>query len=476
MKDSKKKIIIIIIAVIAVILILYRILWTGNNTDTEIGENNTVINEQSQEKNSDTQNQKENNGNSSEPVQETNNVFQKVDNRDDYFAIKDRLTMFYMYIAFINKDTYIDSQLVENVEDEAKELQTLGLTSIKNMLDTNYIESLEKTNKSIIQDAYKYRMYGDNSTNADYLMQITDMYKYKISDNQYLYLVNVSTSKKETQMLIKLDVESKRFSIFLEDYIEKYKYSSDMKKEDINISNSEIAENDNNSFNYNSTKEVNMVKEYFSLLKTNILNNNKKIYSLLDEEYKNKRFSTYEKFQEYLNETGDRYSNLTLSKYLVQNEDNGTIRYNLLDSNENCYVITVNAKDLLDYDIQLDDYTIESDEYKESYNKAEDVEKAYTDIAKFFKMINNKDYEAAYNVLGETYRKNYFPTLEKFKEYVKKNFFDYTTVTDSEDVTKSSSYYVCTINTVSKSGKEKTETFVVSLEEGTGFKLSFTIK
>lgn len=38
--------------------------------------------------------------------------------------------------------------------------------------------------------------------------------------------------------------------------------------------------------------------------------------------------------------------------------------------------------------------------------------------AKFFKYINNRNFEAAYDLLYSEYKENYFPTIESFKRYM----------------------------------------------------------
>ena len=100
-------------------------------------------------------------------------------------------------------------------------------------------------------------------------------------------------------------------------------------------------------------------------------------------------------------------------------------------------------------------------------------------ITKFFKMINTKDYESAYNLLNNDFRNSNFGTLDNFINYVKNNFYSNTIITDIVEVKEEGMYYVCTLNTASDdsdSANKVKETFVVLLKEGTDFELSFTIK
>lgn len=43
-------------------------------------------------------------------------------------------------------------------------------------------------------------------------------------------------------------------------------------------------------------------------------------------------------------------------------------------------------------------------------------------FSKFLKAVESKDYEHAYNMLYEDFRKNFFPTISSFEEYAQKTF------------------------------------------------------
>ena len=43
-----------------------------------------------------------------------------------------------------------------------------------------------------------------------------------------------------------------------------------------------------------------------------------------------------------------------------------------------------------------------------------------TNINKYIEMINNKDYTAAYSVLDETFKNNYFGTVNNLEQYINK--------------------------------------------------------
>ena len=132
----------------------------------------------------------------------------------------------------------------------------------------------------------------------------------------------------------------------------------------------------------------------------------------------------------------------------------------------------------MDYNIVLDDYTLNKEEYNELYRKLTSEQKVYTNIELFYKMINNKDYSSAYDVLDNTFKNKYFKTLDKFESYIKKNFYEYTMVKSNIDIQNKESYFICTIQIssgVALSSYQSNITFFVKLNEGSDFKLSFEI-
>lgn len=69
----------------------------------------------------------------------------------------------------------------------------------------------------------------------------------------------------------------------------------------------------------------------------------------------------------------------------------------------------------------------------EETNNKEDLENLYSMseqeritfyCAEFFKLVDTKKYEKAYEILYDEYKENYFPTLASFREYVKTYFPD----------------------------------------------------
>lgn len=66
-------------------------------------------------------------------------------------------------------------------------------------------------------------------------------------------------------------------------------------------------------------------------------------------------------------------------------------------------------------------------------------------FSSFIKSIENKDYEKAYDMLYDEFKKNYFPDLNSFEEYAKKTFPKMATI-EHTNIERSGETYVLFIN------------------------------
>lgn len=457
-KIKRLMIILIILALIIISIILYR--YFNNKIENEQVKNTDLSTEIPDE----------------DPY---NDTFSSIKDRNDYFTIKQIIEEYYWNIREVNGDIKEEENKFEDIKNTKEEMKKEAINSIKNQMDELYKNDCGISDETIIKEANRYILKDTEiKTNTQYEIHIEDMKVAKISESQLLFLTVVDVNKIKTNMLIKLDLDNNLFSIFLADYIQKYKYNEKMSKEDIKIDNSRINETDNNHFVYNTITDAEIAKEYFEMYKWYFFNNSQRAYNLLQNDYKEKRFGDYQEFQEYVGEMQDRYSSLSLTKYKVDTEDYENIYFKILDNYNNCFIIKINEDNFFEYRIQLDDYTIENEDFNKIYKDATDNKKVYANIAKFFKMLNTKDYKAAYNVLNNTFRTSNFATLEEFKKYAKQNFFDYTEVVRSEDISKNGTYYTCKL--IIKEGNkayanEMEKDFIVSLKEGTDFEMSFNV-
>jgi hypothetical protein len=96
---------------------------------------------------------------------------------------------------------------------------------------------------------------------------------------------------------------------------------------------------------------------------------------------------------------------------------------------------------------------------------------------KFLNYVEAENYSEAYNLLNDTYKQNYFPTLSSFEKYAKSNFskmmnIDYTNFERSGEVYVIWMTITDAINGGPDSGKEIN--FVVKENSYNDFELSFS--
>lgn len=282
-----------------------------------------------------------------------------------------------------------------------------------------------------------------------------------------------TNEKIEKYYIVRVDLKNLTYELT---QIEDGKYTNldEIKLED---DETEIASNGKNDFEYKSISNEEMCRKYLEDFKQKALNNPEEAYQLLDEEYKNKRFSGIEDFKEYINLLREKIQNSILSKYDVQTKENYT-EYILVDNYNNFY--TIRTTGIWDYKILLDNYTIKVDTYKEEYSNLNTSQKIQANVYIFLQMINTKDYSHAYELLDETFKRNNFDTLDKFKQYINENFFDYNLNTTSNvNIDNEGSVYI--YKTTLKSGvgrvaETKNLTVIMQLKEGTDFVMSFSFE
>ena len=206
-----------------------------------------------------------------------------------------------------------------------------------------------------------------------------------------------------------------------------------------------------------------------------ILNDNKYVYdNLLNEEYKEKRFETYEKYQTFLNENKQRFLEMTLAKYQMNEYDKYT-EYVFLDKKDNYYIFE--QKTASDFNVILDTYTINLPGFTEKYNKGNEQVKVGMNIEKVISALNNKDYNYIYEKLDETFKNNNFNTIEKFENYIDNNFFN-TNKVEYEKFSKEGTAYIYELKVKESdddNANSKNFTIIMKLLENNNFVMSFSI-
>ena len=258
----------------------------------------------------------------------------------------------------------------------------------------------------------------------------------------------------EFYIFVNLDTVNKTFSI--EPITEEYNNIDEIKYENENIS---IEKNENNYYEESILNNEEIAKKYFSIYKKIVLSNSQLIYGYLDEEYRDKRFGSLENFEQYVQENKEEIVGSTIEGYTINSYEEYT-EYTCQDQYNNIY--TFDVSNPMKFSLKLDTYTIPTAEFKQTYDTADAQEKVVINTNKWILMINNQDYDNAYNVLSEEFRANYFPNKQDFINYIKENMYRYNKMEATNFETRGNTY-LCTIQLT-----DLTEGEYVDETKGTG--------
>ena len=260
-----------------------------------------------------------------------------------------------------------------------------------------------------------------------------------------------------------------------------------MNKSDIKIDKNLLDANLYNKIIIGTITDEDMSKEYFNIQKNNLLYDIEKIYNKLDTEYKEKKYSDYLDFEKYFLDLRNQLRESTLAKYSVANINNKSI-YTLID-NDNRYYIIENENGLINYNVKLDNYTVDTQYFKEKYENSKAQEKVALNINKVITALNDKDYKYIYNKLADSFKDNYFNNEDELKEYLSNKLYDNNEINFGKFSDEGNGIYTYEIelseisneNEAAQEGKGDNfarikMNVVMQLKEGTDFVMSFSIE
>lgn len=247
--------------------------------------------------------------------------------------------------------------------------------------------------------------------------------------------------------------------------------------EDINIKdNNEIEENKTKNYTYCFKDDEEIAEYKYETLKYQLMYDTDNFYNLLESEYKTKKFNNeINNYKRYVSDNVEKLKKSILLKYKVD-ENNNITEYIMENEYKDQYVIFVNKNELSK--VRLDNYTILTENYIDDYNSLDNSSKSHTDVDIFLKMINSKDYRQAYEKLEETEKDSNLNSLDRFKDYIENNFYEtnYLYVNYVEEIEDGRFLVNTTLKSdISSAADSMEKNFIVKLNEGTDFVISFEI-
>ena len=364
-------------------------------------------------------------------------------------------TTFYTVLSCINE------YMQYNTQNDSK--------NIYNLLSKEYIN---KNGITIDNIAQKVQIYDVGTT-----FMVKEIYEYNNNENISTYFTygkiiednfeNEDPKQEKSNMVIQLDKSNRTFDIIL----------NETKDESVIGVKTDLNKIQNNTVNIYKTPNISeqqMGLLYLNDYRDNMLKDIKKAYEQLDTDYRAKKYATSKEFEEYVNSTKE-IMYIIGTKCVVEKIDGKNV-YTVKDQYGKVYVFKESA--IMEYTVQLDDYTIESKEYIEKYEKAKNKDKGIMNVDRFFEMLNMKDYKLAYSVLDEEFRANYFKTQADFEKYIKQYMFIYNNVkykTYSDQIGSLIIYGITLTDATQEDSKEVNCNIIMKVLEDNKFVMSFEI-
>lgn len=372
-----------------------------------------------------------------------------------------------------------DFYTVKNICDSyVQNILYKSSTDLYNMLDPNYIEEFQVTQNNVISKLNNY-----NVEQNDYLTLnaiVKDMYTIRNENSIYVYFINgyvednIKHEKKDFMCMVEVDKNNNTFYILPQDYMEKHNYIQIREGQSFEFNITSIEANGYyNKYDDIIITDEEIIADYFKRYKNSIMYDKEEAYEMLDEEYRNKRFGSFEKFKTYVNENIREIYLSSIDKYSVSTQGE-YVKYVCIDNDGKYYIF--NQYSIAEFKLILDTYTLELPEFLEKYNSTNAQGKVILNIQKFMDAINSYDYSYAYNCLSNGFKTNYFKTEQQFEEYIKTNFYKKNNVSYESFEEQSGLYkYKVKITNKENEAESITKTFIVKLNDGTNFEMSFNI-
>lgn len=454
---NKKKIlpiIIILVILLVALILIFAVIASGNKSNNENTVEENIVEESAVD----------------------NNFFKTIDDYQTYYTIKNILNNYTVYIKHITGDEYLDASRLNMTQEEmTTTVQNDGLTAIKAVLDEEYKTDMQINDNTIIENQKKFMKKGGYTEDVPYNVTFTNALIGELKPNVKLALLKAKINDIEFDVLLKMDLNNKTYSIFYDDYIQKYGYDENTQKDAMKVSDSDIQKNDYNSYRDANITDEYLVTQYFSDYKSNMLYNTEQAYSLLNETYRNNKFGDYAKFQDYVNKNKEKFQTANIAGYEI-NEFDGVREYVCIDQYDRYYIFS--ERSITNFDVVLDTFTIDLPDFTEQYNQSNNADKAGMNLQKVIDALNDGDYTYIYNKLDETFKQNNFKTENDFSAYVQNTFYANNNV-EFSNYRNSGDLHIFDATFTDKDNPNNqaiTKTFIVQLKEGTDYRMSFNVQ
>lgn len=451
-EDIKRLITVLAFIIIIIVLVIILILFAHKKSD-DFPKNNNTSNNDTSVNNTNNKDDSVTNSNIIDSNNTDNNTqsnintgtLEKIIDLESYFWLKDRLSFYYSSNELEDPTMLMDKTVIDE----------LGLTV----------------------DNYR------NFNNFDGpIFRMDEIYKQNLNQNEILYVVKLRYGKsekdvKDSIVWVKKDLSSRTFSVYPYEYLKLKNYTNFQEGDTVPVDGSKsIEKNRENSYLENEDDDIEddtklCMKGLFERYKFDLLIDREHLYSILEVDYKNSKYSDLDDLKKYINDNKTDLYLDAISEYKVI-DYNEYVEYRAICKSQRNYIF--NVKNMMNYTISLDNYTIVQN--KDTYNAFLPAAEAKYCIDRVVQAFNYKDYDFVYSKLNPVQKNNYFKNENDFKEYLSKALFEQNSYEiDDNYLIISDKVYQFTVTIKDATGGNFTYskfTMTVTLKDDTNFEIS----
>ena len=438
MKNIKRLIIIlalIIIIIITILIVLYNVNKKPDYGKGEVAKDGKITDEV-------------------EDVSDPDVKIQKV----EYFLINNAVNAYFQRLNLENSSYY--NQDGSGISDDEKKKILIDILSdsyVKNNnISTSNLGNIKMVKGQMFFVPLQMKKFHDGNVKTYLVKGISETINYK-----FVY---------DVCLIVNIDFFNNTFSI----------EPVDSEYENITgaVELQTIQKNEYNMMTKAITTVENITRDYINIYKRLALGRPDIAYEKMDKEYREKRFGTLDDFKKYVSDNQTEIMQINMTK-LLGKENDGFVQYVGKDKYNNLYIF--NEKSLLDYTIELDDYTLDYKDknFLKKYKGSDAQYKMAYNIEKWVKMINNRDYKNAYSVLDDGFKAQNFKTEEDFINHMKEFYPLRYKVEYGETTEEDKGIYKQIIYLSDITGENKDKIFqniVMKFEGNTNFRMSFRFR
>ena len=251
-------------------------------------------------------------------VAETKGKFQEINNLSEYYTLKACIDKFYSTYSGLHAD---ESEIVGKM--------------LFDMLDQKYIDEFDITLGNLKEKLPESKESVQTINKVMYITEYEGIYMYLINGSRR---IEEDNSIIEFDMIVIMDRIDNAFSVLLEDYVKLNNYKAPTVGESIRFEiPKKIIKNTNNAFGYIGVSYNDYALELFNQFRSDLIYNRERAYMLLDEDFKERNFPSYEEFNNYINNNQRSFYLLKFGSYTTSIESE-ILNYICMDLNGEVYV------------------------------------------------------------------------------------------------------------------------------------------